>query len=185
MINAEKNCAEYSICLNNSKCLRCYNKNLLKTAKKLQSKPKAKLKVDKDWKRAEQETANFLNDLPTIESARRSRRSGAMWFEKGDVIDNVVHIETKTRQANKNVRENKQSFSIKREWIEKAAEEAQMLDKPLLLTARFKDDPPEKLLGVMLMSELSELITHYKVLSHELEIKDKIIEKLQKERGDD
>lgn len=78
---------EYSNrCLNNTRCSRCFNKTLLKLP---EDKWKKKNNIntnranktkcdDKDsWKDLEQEVANKLNKVPTMQEARRTRMSGA------------------------------------------------------------------------------------------------------------
>lgn len=55
---------------------------------------------------------------------RRTPNSGATFFTKGDVLTKTFCIECKTQV------EEKKSFSIKKEWIEKLKEEAFASNKP-------------------------------------------------------
>lgn len=55
---------------------------------------------------------------------RRTPNSGATLFTKGDVVTKTFCIECKTQM------DEKKSFSVKREWIDKLEEEAFASDKP-------------------------------------------------------
>ena len=117
-------CEYESTCLNSSKCFRCYDQSLLKLKhekrKSFASQSTQKDRNKKDsWKSLEQDVANKLNQVPTITEARRSRCSGALWFEKGDIVDDILHPECKERTANE-LKSGEHSMSIKREWLEKA-----------------------------------------------------------------
>jgi hypothetical protein len=152
----------------------------LKSTKEKRKTNKAPKTTKESWKQTEQGVADFLNNVPSLNEARRSRRSGAMWFEKGDVVDNVVFNESKDRAGTKLVNGDR-SFNIRKTWIDKAQQEALDEGKPMLFTAKFKDDPPDRILALMFMSDMAELITHYKALKFELELKEKQIEKLKKD----
>jgi hypothetical protein len=108
---------------------------------------------DNSWKDLEQQVADSLNRLPTMKEARRARASGALWFEKGDIVDSILHPECKERTAEK-------SFSIKREWLEKALNECKYSDKTMCLPFRFKGD--DQIYIVMRNQDIMELITMMK-----------------------
>lgn len=80
-------CQYESSCLNSDKCYRCNNQSLLKIkGQKGQRKTAGlfdakKANADDSWKDLEQQVADKLNDIPTIQEARRSRASGAKIFK--------------------------------------------------------------------------------------------------------
>lgn len=141
------------------KCYRCSDCKLYNS--KTGKKPKIvehhqdmnKAMADNSWESLEQEVADNLNLIPTIREARRSRASGALWFEKGDVIDSILHPECKERAAEK-------SFSIKREWLEKAVDECKYSEKVMCLPFRFKGDT--QVYTVMRNEDIMELVTMMK-----------------------
>ena len=141
------------------KCYRCVDGKLYKSKTgrkvKITEKPHDMKKAmsDDSWEDLEQNIADALNRIPTIREARRSRASGALWFEKGDVIDKILHPECKERAAEK-------SFSIKREWLEKATEECKFNDKVMCLPFRFKGD--DQIYTVMRNEDIMELVTMMK-----------------------
>ena len=107
-------------CLNNTKCHRCFNYKLKKlpTCKKLGIKrstvSKSNKGTDKSWRDLEQTVANKISNVPTgdeadriynsksfketintideLTSSRRTRRSGALEFEQGDVKDSILTL---------------------------------------------------------------------------------------------
>jgi hypothetical protein len=121
---------------------------------------------DNSWEDLEQTVVNKLNDVPTIQEARRSRASGALWFERGDVVDSILHPECKERTAEK-------SFSIKREWLEKAVNECKYSDKFMCLPFRFKGD--DQVYTVMRNEDIMELVTLMKAYIADNERMRKII----------
>jgi hypothetical protein len=127
---------------------------------------------DNSWEDLEQRVADELNNVPDIEKARRSRASGALWFEKGDIQDQLLHPECKERTAEK-------SFSIKREWLEKALDECKYSDKTMCLPFRFKGD--DQVYVVLRNQDLMELITMMKTYMHDNDILRAQIESLRKE----
>lgn len=84
-------CEHESSCLNAPmKCFRCNEASLLKlknqkglrkTASLINGHNFKKSNEDDSWKDLEQQVADKLNNLPTIEEARRSRASGAEIFK--------------------------------------------------------------------------------------------------------
>lgn len=141
-------CEYEALCQNSDKCYRCFNRDLLSI--KGQKKPNRTEGLfstydnrtamsDDSWKDLEQQVANKLNHVPTIQDARRSRASGALWFEKGDVVDSILHPECKERSGTE-LKGGEKSMSIKREWLEKAREECRFTSKTMCLPFRFKGD---------------------------------------------
>ena len=161
---------EYSErCLNNDKCWKCYNNILLKLPedkKKKQMKQKSKRDLEKSkksfnntkdsWRSLEQEVSMQLNNIPTIQEARRTRRSGALDFEQGDVLDSVLHPECKERTGS-TLKSGEKSMSIKKEWLEKAAKECEGMDKTMCLPFRFKGD--DEIYTIIKFEELASLVT--------------------------
>lgn len=106
-------------CLNTSKCYRCYGETLLKLPEDKQLQKYKKKKVfnksvadSKDsWKDLEQSVADKLNAMPTMKEVRRSRGSGNSWFEKGDVLDEILNLECKERKGSELIGGDK-SFSL-------------------------------------------------------------------------
>jgi hypothetical protein len=180
-------CQYESSCLNSSKCYRCNNLNLLKikgqkgqrkTAGLLSTHDERTAQSDKSWEDLEQQVANKLNNIPTITEARRSRASGALWFEKGDIVDDILHPECKERKGNE-LRSGEKSISIKKEWLEKAAEECQFEDKTMCLPFRFKGD--SNIYCIFKNDDIATLITTMKAYMLDNELKDREIERLRQE----
>lgn len=163
------NCVHYDICKNNKICYRCFNEEYLKLPKERKTKKKIHdykiANSDDSWKDLEQTSAKMLNNIPVIKDARRSRRSGALWFEKSDVVDEVVHIECKERQGRIIKKGADKSFTIQKSWIEKAKNEADNDNKILCLNFRFKGD--EQIYNIMCFEDTCELINQYKSLKEE------------------
>lgn len=162
---------EYELtCLNKDRCYKCYNQALLKL-------PKEKGKIVKkrydhstataknSWEDLEDQVTVELNNIPTTKDARRSRASGRYWFEKGDVVDDIVHFECKERDGKEIAHGADKSLSVQRSWLEKAKHEAEDVNKPMCLPFRFKGD--ELIYNIMLFDDIAELITNYKQLKNE------------------
>lgn len=173
-------------CLNNSKCYRCYGESLLKLPeekvfnkyKKKQVYDKSKAGAKDSWKDLEQSVANKLNAMPTIQEVRRSRGSGNTWFEKGDVLDEILNLECKERKGN-DLTGGDKSFTIKRSWLEKAAHEASIEGRITALPFRFKND--ENIYIIMQDCNIIELVNMCKTYKHECEIKAKELELLKEQ----
>ena len=167
-------------CINNNKCFRCNNMNLLHLPEDKRKKRYKKknlynpvvAKSNNSWEDLESQIARELNALPTIKEVRRSRGSGNLWFEKGDVLDSILTLECKERKAAK------KSISIKKEWLTKALEEAKSNDKTMALPFRFKED--NNIYIIMTSSDIIELVNTLKVYQHECDVQDKIIQQLKK-----
>lgn len=173
-------------CLNASKCFRCTNNHLLKLPEdKIKTKYK-KNKVydnrtagsDNSWEDLEQSVADKLNAVPTMLEVRRSRGSGNTWFEKGDVLDEILNLECKERKGNTLVGGDR-SFSIKKSWLDKAEEEASTERKISALPFRFKND--ENIYIIMQDCNIIELVNMCKAYRQDNEVKTKEIELLKKE----
>ena len=178
---------EYELrCMNNEKCFRCFNLNLLKLPEdKFKTRHRKNKVIDKkvsnssdSGKDLEQTVADQLNSIPTMREVRRSRGSGNKRFEKGDVLDEILNLECKERKGNELTGGDK-SFSIKRSWLEKAAEEASIEGKITALPFRFKND--ENIYIIMQDCNIIELVNMCKAYKHDNEIKQREIELLKKQ----
>ena len=175
-------CQYESSCLNSDKCYRCNNQSLLKIkGQKGQRKTAGlfdakKANADDSWKDLEQQVADKLNDIPTIQEARRSRASGALWFEKGDIVDAILHPECKERKGSE-LKSGEKSISIKKEWLEKAAEECKYENKTMCLPFRFKGD--ENIYCIFKNEDIATLVTTMKAFMLDNELKDREIQRLQ------
>ncbi|OQY10687.1 MAG: hypothetical protein B6I28_00405 [Fusobacteriia bacterium 4572_132] len=179
-------CKYYFDCKNNDKCYRCSSFNLHSPIKRIKSFNKIKsrtnsnavLRDENSWENLEQEVADSLNNVPTIEEARRSIRSGAFDIEKEDVVDWLLFIECKERKGNELKGKGQKSFSIKKEWLEIAKGQADKVNKPMTLPFRFKDD--DKIYTIMDFEDLSELngiIKSYYTRNIKLEKENEILKK--------
>ena len=83
-------CINKKLCLNNDKCFRCVDYNLLKLKKQrgqrritgiIENTNMKSINADNSWEDLEQQVADKLNNIPTIQEARRSRASGAKIFK--------------------------------------------------------------------------------------------------------
>lgn len=181
-------CEYESMCLNNDKCYRCIDQNLLKLKTKPWNKPKkAKnsivqthdtkaMNAKNSWENLEQEVAESLNNVPSIQKARRSIRSGALWFEKGDVVDEILHPECKERTG-RQLKSGDQSISIQKLWLEKAAEECKYNNKFMCLPFRFKGD--DKIYTIFEHNDIAELVTLMKAYIRDNELKTQQIKILE------
>lgn len=167
-------------CLNNKKCYRCYGEALLKLPEDKQRKSKVKKKShdnavassDNSWEDLEATVASKLNQVPTMKEARRTRASGALWFEKGDIVDQIVHPECKERKG-RELKSGDKSISIQRSWLEKAKEECMNSNKVMILPFRFKND--DNIYSVMDFEDLNTLITQVKAYMVDNDYKEKEI----------
>ena len=178
-------CEYENYCLNNTKCFRCIDQSLLKmkgrkgqqkTASLFSTHDNKTAQADDSWKDLEQQVANQLNNVPTMQEARRSRASGALWFEKGDIVDTILHPECKERKGNE-LKSGEKSISIKREWLEKAADECKFEDKTMCLPFRFKGD--ENIYCIFKNDDIVTLITTMKAYMLDNQLKDQEIERLK------
>lgn len=172
-------------CENKDKCYRCFNQKLLKLPKsKFSNKKTTKKHVynyevansKNSWEDLEQQVADGLNKIPTIKDARRSIASGALWFEKGDVVDDILHPECKERTG-RTLKTGEKSLSLKREWLEKAYHEARDSNKIMCLPFRFKGD--DNIYTVIRFPDLQELITIMKAYIADNDVKTKEIQALK------
>lgn len=179
-------CTYESTCLNSENCYRCANQSLLKIkGQKGQRKTAgfaasfdAKIaNADDSWKDLEQQVADKLNNIPTIDQARRSRMSGALPFETGDIVDTILHPECKERKGYE-LKSGEKSISIKKEWLEKAAEECQYKQQTMCLPFRFKGDLA--IYCIFNNDDIAELVTTMKAYILDNELKDLEITRLKK-----
>lgn len=177
---------EYELrCQNTNKCYRCFDQKLLKLPEDKQKNKNSKTKVfrhevanaEDSWKDLEQNVADSLKKVPTMQEVRRSRRSGALWFEQGDVVDSILHPECKERTGNE-LKSGEKSISIQRGWLEKASLECQNTNKLMCLPFRFKGD--EQIYNIMKFEDIAELVTMMKAYMMDNEAKAKEIEALKK-----
>lgn len=183
-------CEYESVCANNDKCYRCVDQKLLKQKTKPWEKKKynsislvdrsdtKKMNSDKSWEDLEQKVADSLNNVPSIQNARRSIRSGALWFEKGDIVDEILHPECKERTGNQ-LKAGDQSISIHRRWLEKASDECKNTKKTMCLPFRFKGD--SKIYTIFEHNDIAELITLMKSYIRDNELKTEQIRVLEEE----
>ena len=168
----------------NQKCFRCYNESMLKLPKEKKSVQKKKeldyrtANADDSWKDLEQQVADRLNQVPSAKEARRSRMSGALPFEKGDIVDDILMPECKERIGNVAADGAVKSFTIKREWLEKAKSEAQEKNRTMTLPFRFKGD--EAIYAVTEFDDIATLVTMMKSLSHTNAVLEAQLQVLQK-----
>lgn len=173
-------------CKNSSKCYRCFNQSLLSLPEDKQRQKHAKTKTyhhktatsDQSWEDLEQQVADALNKVPTMKEARRARASGALWFEKGDIVDEILHPECKERKG-RSLKGTDKSFSIRRDWLEKAKEELLGSGKVMCLPFRFKED--ERIYVIFDFNDIAELIQHMKAYMMDNEAKAKEIELLKQQ----
>jgi hypothetical protein len=99
-----------------------------------------------------------------------------LWFEKGDIVDTILHPECKERKGNE-LKSGEKSISIRREWLEKAADECKFEDKTMCLPFRFKGD--ENIYCIFKNDDIVSLITTMKAYMLDNELKDREIARLQ------
>lgn len=187
-----EDCEFETRCKNNDKCYRCFNQKLLSLPEdKLKKKNKkkevfdySKANAEDSWKDLEQKVADKLNRIPTIKEARRSRRSGALEFETGDIVDSILHPECKERKG-RTLKTGEKSFTVQKLWLEKAKHECENNDKKMCLPFRFKGD--NNIYVIMDINDLTDLSTTLKSYAIDNETKEKEIFELKrmlKERSD-
>jgi len=179
-------CEYYDICKNNHSCYRCFNHELLNIKGKRHmtritniTEPhdyKTSMRDD-SWKDLEQQVADKLNNVPTIQDARRSRASGSLWFEKGDVVDAILHPECKERTG-KELKTGEKTMTIKKEWLEKASKECEQEGTTMCLPFRFKGD--KNIYCIFNNNDIATLITTMKSYMLDNETKDTEIKQLKK-----
>lgn len=168
-------------CLNSSKCFRCFGESLLKLPKDKFKKRDTKStykdsnKVN-SWETLEDEMVQKLNNVPSIQQARRSRGSGNTWFEKGDVLDSIVNMECKERTG-ATLKSGEKSMSIKKEWLDKAIDEASHNDRVMALPFRFKGDSRSYI--IMESDSIIELINTLKAYQIDNDSKSREMELLK------
>ena len=134
--------------------------------------------ADNSWEDLEQQVADALNKVPVMKEARRSRASGALWYEKGDIVDEILHPECKERKG-RDLKGGNKSISIQREWLEKAKEELLGSEKVMCLPFRFKED--ENIYVIFEFNDIAELIQNMKAYMMDNDAKAKEIEILKQQ----
>ena len=158
-------------CKNRNKlCFKCFNESYLKLDSKNKKIKKQTYKNDiamaeDSWKDLEQQVADKLNNIPTMQEARLSRRSGALWFETGDIVDDIVHPECKERTPKDIKNGADKSLTVNKSWLTKAKKEAESVNKIMILPFRFKGE--DIIYNIMEFNDIAELILHYKQLVEE------------------
>lgn len=179
-------CPYENRCKNSDKCYRCFGESLLKLPEDKNRKKYKKTAVynqkvaqsEDSWEDLEQTVADQLNMVPTMQEARRSRASGALWFEKGDIVDSILHPECKERTG-RALKSGTRSMSIQREWLEKAKEEVRHSNKIMCLPFRFKEDANTYV--IFDFDDIAELIQYTKAYLMDNQVKEKEIELLKKQ----
>jgi hypothetical protein len=157
-------CPKKDTCMNKDKsCFKCYGLSFYKP-KEQKRKEKKIHKEDQSWKQLEEDVAYDLNNVKPFCETKRQIASGALWYAPGDVDDPIAFFECKERtptEAN-----GSKSFSLKRNWLEKAKAESKTEGKPMFLPFRFKGD--KDIWVTTTWEDISELITTIKSLMKEL-----------------
>lgn len=180
-------CEYIFTCENNNRCYKCLDHSLLKLKSKPWDKKKEKKSFvqsvdtksknsENSWEDLEQKVADSLNNIPDIKTARRSIRSGALWFEKGDIVDDILHPECKERTGHQ-LKSGAQSISIQKHWLEKASEECKDNNKVMCLPFRFKGD--DKIYTIFEHEDIAELIILMKAYIQDNELKSQQIKILE------
>lgn len=164
-------------CQNKGKsCFKCYDYAFYKEPVIKNSNRKYMDKNAKDsWKKLESDVASDLSKLKSGYEAKRQIRSGALPFAPGDVSDSVAFLECKERtptEAN-----GTKSFTVSKDWLDKAEIEAKEEDKPMFLPFRFKGD--EEIYTVTKWEYIAELITTIKSLMLEADKQELILKQLK------
>lgn len=176
-------CEQEMLCKNKEKnvCYRCFDMRLFKSKIKAPKAATFKKSSFQDrnkkdsWNNLEEETSIALNDLPTIESARRTLASGSLWFDKGDVKDGFLHCECKERKGKK-LKTGTTSMSFQKLWLTKAQHEAEDNGKKMCVPFRFKGD--DVIYVNMRFVDLVDIVNSIKVVMNDNETKDLVIKKL-------
>jgi hypothetical protein len=137
-----------SRCVNNGKdCYRCGDHNDFTFYKEKSSKRSGfrKKKSKKEGMAFQRKVVSAYNKAIDQKVAYETPNSGAIWHMPGDVVTEEALMECKER-GTISARGEKQ-ITIKREWLEKAAEEAFYSNKPMLLPFGFKGDDKIYMVG--------------------------------------
>lgn len=180
-------CEYYYRCLSNTKCALCGpNQRLLKLPEdKITEKNRQRLKTgykktsvktEASWEELEQHSANILNAVPTFREAKRTIRSGALWFQPGDVIDEKLLLECKERGTV--TAKGEKTFSILKNVLDKVIEEAKSSHRFPGLVFRYKDDSESYV--VQPFNDLIHLVHLIKAYETEIDMLQKENEFLKK-----
>ena len=164
-------CEHYYACKNNGKCYRCFDKELLSLPKEKNNKRINKVSSFKtsnasnSWEDLEDDVTTRLNQVPSAKESRRTRASGALWYEKGDVLDQLLHAECKERDGKEILNGADKSISFQKLWLTKAKKEAENVDKIMIVPFRFKND--DVIYSAMEFEDIATLVTMYKSIDRE------------------
>jgi len=179
------NCDRYD-CQNRDKsCIKCFNYTFYKPPKKKQYGIRHKKKTnvssyaENSWEGLEGDVAKSLNKIPDYYEASRQIRSGALPFAPGDVSDPFALMECKERKGNALTGRGEKSFTIHKEWLEKAKREAESEGKEMFLPFRFKGD--EEIYAVTQWKHIANLLCMLKALAIENDRKDLVIKELKRQ----
>lgn len=189
-----ENCERYDCQNKERNCFKCFNYAFYKEPKRKQRGLRAKKKTnvsqysENSWENLEGEVANSLNKIPNYYEATRQLRSGALPFAPGDVSDPFALMECKERKGNELTARGEKSFTIQKEWLDKARQEATSERKEMFLPFRFKGD--EEIYAVTQWKDIANLISLLKSMAiqnekNELIVKELNIKIAKLERGQD
>ena len=160
-------CKYFNACINNNKCFRCFNESLLKLPKEKTKSKRDFNTTTKDkrksnsWEELENEMVSKLNNTQSYTKARRSKGSGNQWYDKGDVVDSILSIECKERSGS-TLKCGDKSMSIKKSWLDKARTEAELNDRTMALSFKFKEDSFSYI--IMRSDDIIDLVNELKEL---------------------
>lgn len=143
-------------------CHRCGPHNEYKFFREKRSSGFRKLTSKKEGMAFQRRVKDAYN-----RSAKEQPNSGAIWFMPGDIVTEEALMECKERAGIINSKGEK-TFSISKEWLIKAEEEA--FPKPMLLPFAFKGDPTIYMVGKF--DFFLELVQRIEQLTKMLEEKD-------------
>jgi hypothetical protein len=173
-------CTKYDCGNRGKSCVKCFNESFYKPPKfpkQLGSNKRQKeSKKEPSWKNLEAKVAKDISNIQNYYEAKRQIQSGAQWFATGDIADRLVHIECKERKGNELESQGTKSFTISKDWLDKAKEEAYNSGKPTFLPFRFKGD--DEVYLVTQWKYIAEVISLAKSSVVENDKKDAIIKAL-------
>ncbi len=177
------NCEYFSRCQNNAHCMKCgTSQRMLKMKEdKARKQQQAKTKIvtkeftpqsDNSGATLEEYVRDHLNAIPTIKEywGRRTRGSGNLWFDPGDVNDIVLLVECKERATINSKGE--KAISITKTMLEKILHESKGTGKYPAFAFRLKNDPSGRTYMVNEFGVICEMVHEIKILRHEYKTKE-------------
>lgn len=122
-------CRHFDICLNNTKCYRCNDEELLKLPARWERLSHRSPR--KSWQKLEHDVADRLN------SAYLQPGSGNKWFAPGDVATPDLLVECKSHCVQS---KGSLQHTINKSHLDKIAREAAISGRLPVYAFRFKDD---------------------------------------------